>query len=113
MNIILTGLSMLLYLKELVVLKRIYKEEGIDINFYTVDVEEKKLVSMTDFLKRLKELSLHPRECMKLREIKEAYKYLHGEEGSTEEVMNWYNVYCSVRGWRSLCGSKDGMKKFS
>lgn len=61
-NIVLLGLHLLLYLKELWMLRRLYKEEKININFYIVDVERREIISFAKFLKILREFSLYLRE---------------------------------------------------
>ena len=55
--VVLLGLHMLLYLRELLELKRIYKTYyNLDVEFCTVDIENKRLISINDILKQLKHL---------------------------------------------------------
>ncbi len=68
--VVLLGLHMLLYLRELLELKRIYKTYyNLDVEFCTVDIENKRLVSIHDILKQLKHLKKELNE--KLREVAE------------------------------------------
>lgn len=61
---------MLLYLRELLELKRIYKTYyNLDVEFCTVDIENKRLISINDILKQLKHLKKELNE--NLREVAE------------------------------------------
>ena len=69
--VVLLGLHMLLYLKVLLDLKRIYKKYyNLDVDFCTIDIENKRLVSIHDVLKQLKRLKKELNEKM-IREVAE------------------------------------------
>jgi len=53
-DIVLLGLHLLLYAKDLFKLKKIYKEYNIKVNFYTIDVKEERLVSIKEIRDMLK-----------------------------------------------------------
>lgn len=55
--VVLLGLHMLLYIKGLLALKKIYKNHyNLDVDFCTIDIENRRLVSLRDYLKHLKKL---------------------------------------------------------
>lgn len=56
-KVVLLPLPFLTYLKSLTGLRKIYKtEHGISVKFYTVDVENEKLIPLEEIIKRLREL---------------------------------------------------------
>lgn len=100
-DIVVLGLHMLLYLKRMLELKRIYKEHyDIDVRFFTVDIPKRRLVPMREVLEKLREFSLYPREDMEFEEAKKSFEYIHGREGAYEEVNPWYENICKHYGWK-------------
>jgi hypothetical protein len=79
-EIVMLPLPFLIYLKNLVTLKEIYKKMyGITIEFYTVDIQNEKLISLEDVIERIKELK---------KQIEfSKYKKLGKELGFTEEEI--------------------------
>jgi hypothetical protein len=53
--VLLTGLHALLYVRELVELRKVYHEEGIEVNFYVPNVKDRKLVPLDEILRLLRE----------------------------------------------------------
>jgi hypothetical protein len=79
-EIVMLPLPFLIYLKNLNTLKEIYeKMHGITIEFYTVDIQNEKLISLEDVIERIKELK---------KQIEfSKYKKLGRELGFTEEEI--------------------------
>ncbi len=91
---------MLLFLRDLIKIKNIYRREhGIDVDFYTVNVKERKLVSLKEFLKLLYESSMYPRENMEFEEAKKVYEYRLDRKLDDEEVVKLYKEDCIKHGW--------------
>ncbi|MHA1609430.1 MAG: hypothetical protein ACTSUJ_05425 [Candidatus Njordarchaeales archaeon] len=100
-DVVLLGLHMLLFFEELLRLKKIYREEhDVEVNFYTIDVKERRLVSLQSIFFSLRELSLHPREGMNLKEAKRAYEYLFKKKLTEEEVKKHYLEDCERCRWK-------------
>jgi len=56
-KVVMLPMPFLTYLKSLASLRRTYKtEHGIDVKFYTLDIENERLVPLEDIIRRLKEL---------------------------------------------------------
>ncbi len=56
--VIILGLHILLFLRELLKLKRLYREEhNLNVEFYTIDVENKQLIPLQQVLRQLKQLN--------------------------------------------------------
>jgi hypothetical protein len=53
--VLLTGLHALLYVRELVELRKVYHEEGIEVNFYVPNVKDRELVPLDEILRLLRE----------------------------------------------------------
>jgi len=71
--VVILGLHMLLFMEGLLKLRKIYREKydiNVDFNFYTIDVENKRFISLEEILKLLKHLKKISEE-VKIREISE------------------------------------------
>jgi hypothetical protein len=100
-SIVLLGLHLLLYIKDLIKLKRIYKERhGLNVDFFTVDIKGRRLVPMKAILQKLKELNLYTREGMSLDEAKRAFKNMIGRELNDNEVKSYYFDECKKHYWK-------------
>ncbi len=101
-SIVVQGLHMLLFLKELIEFERFYKQEHeVDLNFYTIDLKEYRLVSLKEFLKMLRELSTYPREGMGFDEAKRVYERKLRRKLSNEDVVKHYKEDCEKYGWEA------------
>ena len=99
-SIVVQGLHMLLYLRDLISLKNIYRREhGIEVDFYTIDVKTPRLISMKEVIKILKELSMYPREDMEYEEARKSYEYLLKRKLSYNEVVELYIRDCKRYEW--------------
>lgn len=53
--VVVLGLHILLFIEGLLKLRKIYREKyGIDVDFYTIDVENKRFISLEEILKQLR-----------------------------------------------------------
>jgi hypothetical protein len=84
-KVVMLPMPFLTYLKSLANLRRIYKKEyGINVEFYTVDIENERLIPLKDIIERLKELKKQIEDMSEAKEIE--YKQLK-EMGLTEEEI--------------------------
>jgi len=86
-KVVMLPMHFLTYLKSLAVLRRIYKtKHGIDVKFYTLDVENETLIPLEDIIRQLKELIKQIDED-RLKAQKESEISKLKEMGLTEEEV--------------------------
>jgi len=100
-RVVLLGLHALLYAEKLVRLRKIYKDNyGLDVDFYVIDVEKERLISLREVLCTLKYLKdSYLREGMEKEEVKDVLRRRLGREVSDDEAISLYLEECKKHDW--------------